>query len=83
MKSTLRLLIVAAIGTAAYFAGAQSRPMEATPLPAAEPRLKAEPLDLTIANPTAVLLGEAKVPNELLKGPVSAAPDLIVPDLPK
>jgi hypothetical protein len=84
LRHLLAATVMAALVAAAYFAGVQSRTAEATlPPPLAEPVLKAEPMDITIANPTDVLLGQAPVPNEALQGPVTSAPGLIVPELPK
>ena len=82
MKNTRRLLAafaMSSVAAGAYFVGARTRPAEASP--PAPPVLIAAPLDVTIANPTAVLLGEAKVPGELLRGSATPAPNLVVPDL--
>lgn len=73
-------------GTAALAAGIyllcrqSSAPVSADPVPVVGP---AAPADITIANPTAVLLGEASVPPEALRGPVKPATGLIIPELPK
>jgi hypothetical protein len=83
VRHLLAATLLAAIVATAYFVGAQSRTAEATPPPPAEPVLRAKPMDITIANPTDVLLGQAPVPNEALQGPVTSAPGLIVPEIPK
>jgi hypothetical protein len=79
MKRILTISCLAAVAVVSYRLGAESKsepPMESAPLVMA-----ATPVDATIANPTAVLLGEEKVPGELLTGPVKPAEGLIVPDL--
>lgn len=81
--NALKCLALAAVVAAAYFAGARSTVTEAAPVRIEEPKLVASPADVTVSNPTAVLLGEASVPPEMLRGPATPAPDLIVPELPK
>lgn len=95
----LRRVLVAAAGAAgvaaAYTIGAVvhggPKP-EAAAVVAGEPAVKvpdavAPPTvlpDVNLPNPTGVLLGEVKVPDDLLKPPEPPArPDLIVPDLKK
>lgn len=84
-----------AIAAGSYFAGSQASPTAAVP-PAAVTKTKTagfiapkvlatspEPLP-EISNPTGVLLGEVKVPVELLKGPPpSPAPGVIIPEIVK
>lgn len=87
MANIKRLLLTAAIvgiATTAYLAGSRTATSEPSK-PAAPPMpLKALPADFTIDNPTAVLLGEAKVPLEVLKTPAPSEPHgLIVPVIDK
>lgn len=78
----LRLLGgTAALAAGMYLLGRQSSaPAPADPVPAVGP---AAPADIKVANPTAVLLGEASVPHEALRGPITPATGLIVPEITK
>lgn len=89
-KILLPILMVCGVA-GAYYAGGQGAKPAPVPAPGVAAVTVPEHLgpvkpveNLALANPTEVLLGEVKVPNDLLRSPEPPArPDLIVPDLSK
>lgn len=97
MKVVRILLVVAVVAgslAAAYFLGANSKEPTQTSLGSSSAKPIEDsfviPTGLTVAksdplpamkDPTGVLLGEVKVPKNLLNGPEQVATEFIVPDL--
>ena len=97
MKIARILLIATVVASlaGAYFLGSQSKEPSQTTQSAGVPTQPISdsfviPTGLTVAkmdelppmaNPTGVLIGEVKVPKNLLNGPEQVATDFIVPDI--
>lgn len=81
----LKRLIVAGLAVAGGFLAGRLTTPEPTPPPPPSADIvvrAAAPADIDIDNPTAVLLGEVKMPADLLRAPAPVVqPAFIVPDL--
>ena len=86
LKGLSRGLLLLIFMVGGYFAGTTREPSRANAVEtsAVPTGLTALSVDVNVTNPTAILLGEAKVPDELLSPPAPPwRTDLIVPDLNK
>ncbi len=83
LKRILFTAMIVGVAATAYFAGTRTA-VPANSKPQTPGSLIAEPAEITLENPTGVLLGEIRVPDSLLQQPLGESPaKLIVPELKK